>query len=373
MATITIEISLSEINYTGIEAAIPNMPEIPAIVPPEMPLIPTPLLPDQYDPLAEKKEAITSLVASAILKYTKLFIIDPVEAIVSLFSSILGQITAMFETALNAPIPGINVPFIDFVTDLASRAGLAIKEAIQTVSLALESVKPLQIPDPVTFDQKNPTWEAMQKVQAVIKESMLTAIKTCMDIMKLVIDKVKLAFDLASITLGPPIDLFFEMLANIPSLITDGFTALMGMFGAAIDTSMEKLQETRAKIEEFLSSITTVFGVAIPGVPDVTGVLGEMNNNFWKEFVVVIQNWWGSFSSAIVAVFTDAINEFLDKVNAFLDYVDSLAGPAKTAFINAVNAISGGLMGAITGLPMQLEKMVEGKVTISIETPEVVG
>ena len=368
MSQVCLECSLNKLNFTGMEELFAYLDTFKL---PEMPIIPDPLFGDQSDPLAEKKEKISSMVFSAILKYVKLFILDPLEVIVDLFKDIIGSLTGMWDQIVNFTIPGLGVKFMDFLTDLATQADVLISNIIDSVKDVIDSIHPLQIPNPVTVDAKNPVWEAVQKVQALIKESTLAVIKSCMDIMKLVVDKVKQAFDLAGITLGPAIDAFFEMLANIPSLVTDGINALLAMFGAAIDGAFEKIEETKQVIMGFIEKIKTVFGIDIPGVPDVSLTLSNRASNFWKEFAVLMQNWWASFTSAIVGVFTDAMALFLEKVNAFLAYVDSLVSEAKTAFVNAVNAITAGLMAAITGLPAQLAKLIEGKVTFCVEAPDV--
>ncbi len=382
MAQACAEISLTSLHFTGIEEAFGQIPDFKI---PEMPVIPE-LWFDQMDPLDAKKEKLSSIVLSAIMKYVKLFVIDPIEQIVGLFMNIIGVLSSLWDEVINFTIPNLGVKFMDLLTDLAARADQAIKEIVDKIVKIVDMIKPIQIPDPITIDAKNPYWEAVQKVQAAIKEATLILIKKCMDIMKLVVDKVKLAFDLIGLSLGPLIDAFFEMLANIPDLVDQGITALMGMFNAAIDgvvsraealtdsvvkAAMAKWESAKAMMQEFIKKITSVFGIPIPGVPNVELTLSTMASNFWKEFVVLMQNWWSSFTTAVLNIFTKAMEEFLSLVNQFLDYVNSLAEIPKNALINAVNAITAGLFSAIANLPVQLQRLIERKITFCVDVPDV--
>jgi phage-related protein len=368
MAQVCVEIGLTQLNFTGLEAAFAAIDSFKI---PEMPVIPDPMFGDQGDPLAEKKEKIASLVISAIMKYFKLFILDPIEQIVNLFKDIVAAVVGIWDEIVNFELPGLGVKFMDLLTDLATQADKAIQTIVLKIKPIVDQIEALQIPKPVTVDAKNPFWEAVKKVQAIIRESVLALVKKCMDIMKIVMDKVKLVMDMIGLTFGPIIQQFFDMLAELPNLIAEGITALFKMFGAAIDRGFEAIAEMQAEIRAFITKIKTIFGIDVPGVPDIEQTLSQRASNFWKEFVVLMENWWSSFSAAVIKVFTDAMNEFLELVNAILDYVDSLVGAAKTAFINAVNAITAGLMAAITGLPAQLQKLIEGKVTFCVEVPDV--
>ena len=256
------DITIPDMNFNGISKLLANLPDFKM---PEMPLIPDPLFGDQSNPLSEKNEKISAVIMGAFLKYFKMFILDPLDILVDAFKPLVAAAGDLWDEIINFELPGTGTKFMDFISELISDGAAAISKLIDKIKGMLDNVKPIQLPDPLLPDAKNSSWEALQKVQAIIKESTLIVFKKCMDIFKLVIDKVKEAMDLVGVTLGPPIDAFFEMLSNIPDLVSKGWTALVEMFsGPSIDLDMA---EYKTKLLSFIDQITTLFGsIEIPGL-----------------------------------------------------------------------------------------------------------
>jgi hypothetical protein len=397
MAQKCVEISLSSLNFTGMDALLGIIGSFKI---PSMPIVPDPLMGDQSYPLMEKMEKLGSIVMSAIMKYFKEFILDPINIIISQVKVFIAAAGDLWDEIINFEIPHLGVKFMDFIDDLIARGGVAISELVDKIKNIVDSIKPIQLPDPLIATGKNPIWEAIQKVQAAIKEASLIVFKKCMDIMDLVINKVKLAMDIAGVSLGPMIDAFFTMLTNVGELISKGWTALMAMFGLGdIDSSgilkslsdkvasavgeakriaaeqlkaaMQVVQDMKVKIIEFMAKLTVLFDtIPIPGLPDFATILGGKAVDFYKQFTMYISNWWTSMTSAIMNVFTEAMKEFKTSVEQMLAIINALGQQAKNDMVNMINQVTGGMMSFITGLPAMLAGLTTGKITYCIDVEE---
>lgn len=407
MAQICQAIPLSGLNYSYLANLVSGIGDKFTI--PEMFVLPDPIFGDRLDPLYQKIEMISASAYAVAMKFVQQILILPTQFLTEAFESLVPVVSGIWDQIVNFQIPYLNVNFMDLMETLMSNGSNAIQTLIDSIKDKVKSIKVPSLPDPLIPDGFDPLWEATQKVKALINNSLLTVMSMCMSIISMVMEKVQAALEIVGMTLGTPVDQFLSLLTSIPDLITNGINELFDMFSftmptvddliasvnsqlakasgmvdSLVDSTVAQVQSqiaaasalidakiaaVKALAQGFMDKLTSIFGFDIPGLPDFEGLFGTMADNFWGQLVMFMQNWWTSFTNMVMNVVNAALTELFDKVNAMIAYINALSEDPRDAVISAINAIVGGLMNFIFGLPDLLLSMIPTSINYCFDVP----